>query len=85
MNQQLLFVIITIMNVIIISLLLIIRNYQKQISKIKQEQILIKNCINQTVNNNDLNELQNKYDILMKILNNIQEGKNDKSEKEEIS
>lgn len=85
MNQQLLFVIITIMNVIIISLLLVIRNYQKQISKIKQEQVLIKNCINQTVNNNDLNELQNKYDILMKILNNIQEGKNDKSEKEEIS
>ena len=82
MNQQLLFVIITIMNVIIISLLLVIRNYQKKISKIKKEHILIKSCINQTVNTNDLNELQGKYDILMKILNNIQEGKhNDEQEK----
>lgn len=85
MNQQFLFLIITIMNIIIISLLLIIRNYQKQISKIKKEHILIKSCINQTVNTNDLHELQNKYDILMKILNNIQEGKENKNEKEKIS
>lgn len=83
MNQQLLFLIITIMNVIIISLLLVIRNYQKKISKIKQEHILIKNCINQTVKTNDLSELQGKYDILMKLLNNIQEGKHN-NEQEKI-
>lgn len=85
MSQQVLSVIITIMNVVIICLLLTIRRYQKKISKMKKEHLLIKNCINKSVNRNDLYELQDKYDILMKLLNNIQKGQTKDNEKEKIS
>lgn len=85
MNEGIFSLIITFMNVIIVALLLVIRKYQKQMSKIRLEQSLIKNHIDQTVKADDLQDLQNKYDILMKILDNIQEGKeqnkHDKKEK----
>lgn len=84
MNQEIFWLITTVMNIVIVALLIVIRNYQKQISKIKKQQLLIKTCANQSVNTGDLKDLQNKYDVLMKILNSIQEGKeNEESSKNE--
>lgn len=80
MNQWMSTLAITLMNIVIVVLLLVIRSYQKQLSKmrlekIKSDQLAIKNDISKSVKADDLKSLQDKYDILMKILNNIEEGK----------
>ena len=75
MNQ----LILTFTYIIIIVLLLVIRNYQKKLKKAKEDRILITKTLN-TFNPNNLEELNKNYQILIKLLDNIQNKSDEKKE-----
>ncbi len=78
---------------VIISLLFVIRSYQKKLAKTKDERILISKTLNSlnlnSLNVNDLEELNKNYQILIKMLDGIKEDKENKEKEtkcdEEIS
>lgn len=73
--------ILTFTYIIVISLLLTVRNYQRKLKEAKEDNRRITTTLN-SFNPNNLEELNKNYQILIKLLDNIQENKQEKKENE---